>query len=60
MDEAGVKLLMSLCYMAGIKDGWNCEDLPTLKRLDSQVNEIFNNYMMAKQEQMADEIAEDI
>lgn len=60
MDEAGVKLLMSLCYRAGIKDGWDGKELPTLKQLDSKVNEIFHNYMMAKQEQMADEIAEDI
>lgn len=60
MNEAEVKLLMSLCYRAGIKDGWDCKDLPTLKQLDDMVNEIYRNAMMAKQEQMADDIAEDI
>lgn len=44
MDEAGVKLLMSLCYRAGIKDGWDGKELPTLKQLDNMVDEIYHNY----------------
>ena len=60
MDETGVKLLMSLCYRASMKDGWDNKDLPTLKQLDDKVNEIYSNYMMAKQEQMAEEVAEEI
>lgn len=63
MDEAEVKLLMSLCYRAGIKDGWDGKELPTLKQLDDTVNEIYqiyHNYTIAKQEQMAEEAAEEI
>lgn len=60
MDEAGVKLLMSLCYRAGIKDGWDGKKLPTLKQLDDTVNEIYHNYTITKQEQMAEEAVEEV
>lgn len=50
MTESEVKVLMSMCYRAGIKDGWDNKDLPTLKQLDDKVNEIYLNAMIAKQE----------
>ncbi len=60
MNEAEVKVLMSICYRTGIKDGWDCKDLPTLEQLDDTVNEVYHNYLMAKQEQMAEEAVEEI
>ena len=50
MNEAEIKVLMSIAYRAGIKDGWNNKDLPTLKNLDDMVDTIYANAMMAKQE----------
>ena len=38
MNEAEIKVLMSIAYRAGIKDGWDNKDLPTLKNLDEMVN----------------------
>jgi hypothetical protein len=48
MNEAVVKVLMSICYRAGWRDGMDGKDLPTLKGLDETVNRIYANAIMAK------------
>ena len=59
MNESEVKVLMSICYRAGLKDGWDGKDLPTLKQLDETVDMIYANAMMAKMEQAADDMEGD-
>ena len=56
MNEAEIKGLMSKCYKKGLKDGWDGKDTPTLKHLEETVDEIYNIAMMAKQEQIHEDL----
>lgn len=60
MNEAEVKVLMSICYRAGWKDGMDGKDLPTLKNLDNTVDEIYSNAMLAKMEAHIDDMEDDL
>lgn len=43
MTEENIKVMISVAYRSGWKDGMNGKDLPTLGELDKIVDEMYEN-----------------